>query len=75
MTKIAPCPFCGQTLVKSEVFSNRSTAYFVHPYAEEEEECIASSIRIPISSREDDNRRLASWNRRAPAPPSQGDAP
>jgi hypothetical protein len=68
MTTIAPCPFCGCELEKSETFSNRSTAYFVHPHADEDEECIASSIRVPVSDREDDKRRLASWNRRTPSP-------
>lgn len=68
MTLIAPCPFCGCALEKSEAFSTRSTAHFVHPHADEDEECIANSIRVLVSEREDDKRRLASWNRRTPSP-------
>ena len=68
MTMIAACPFCGCTLEKSEVFSSRSTEHFMHPRADEGEECIASSIRILVSDREDDKHRLALWNRRTPPP-------
>jgi len=68
MIHIEPCPFCGCTLEKSETFSTRSTTYFVHPYVDEDEQCVASSIRVPVSDRKDDNDRLASWNRRAPTP-------
>jgi hypothetical protein len=62
--KLLPCPFCAKDLIENEVFSTRATKYFTHPVADDEDECIAQSIRIPISDRTDDQQRANAWNRR-----------
>ena len=66
--KLLPCPFCAKDLIENEVFSTRATKYFTHPVVDEDDECIAQSIRIPISDRADDQQRVAAWNRRDGAP-------
>ncbi|WP_242219997.1 Lar family restriction alleviation protein [Shinella zoogloeoides] len=62
MVKLAPCPFCAAELEESAVFSNRTAKHFMHPPSDDP--CIASSINIIVSDREDDQQRVAAWNRR-----------
>lgn len=64
MVKLAPCPFCAVELEESAIFSSRTAKHFTHPVTEGEP-CIASSINIIVSDRDDDQRRAAAWNRRA----------
>jgi hypothetical protein len=59
MSPLLPCPFCGSSLVKSEVFSTRSRAFYVHP--ETADYCPANDFRCTS----DDPERCAAWNRRA----------
>jgi hypothetical protein len=59
---IAPCPFCGARLEKSEFFSNRSRAIYVHPVPEDED-CPCPAYDIRLSNQEPEC--VAAWNRRA----------
>lgn len=62
MVKLAPCPFCAAELEESAVFSSRTSKHYTHPPSDDP--CIASSINIIVSDRDDDQQRVAAWNRR-----------
>ena len=65
-TELKACPLCGEQFVKSEFFSNRRRAVYVHPAPDgEDSTCPARSIRLA----DDDPSQIAAWNTRPqPAP-------
>ena len=64
MTDLAPCPFCGQGLVKNGLFSKRNADCFIHPqdlHGVDYGSCPAAGFRLFSN----DTDRIAAWNRRA----------
>lgn len=59
--ELKPCPFCGQSMIEIEGFSNRMQKYMGHP----DNGCFLAGSRVIISRHEFDQERVIAWNTRS----------